>query len=143
MTPPTFDRGRLLPTRNRARLLALLIIFAGIMVAVGGGLYAIRSLSPKKPAPTMVEITEIAKKTPLNDRKEWLKLARAALAGEKVQPIAPPRQPINNRGNATRIELGYLLFFDPILSGDQTTACASCHHPAYGLADGLRKGVGV
>ncbi|MFM7604832.1 MAG: cytochrome-c peroxidase, partial [Prosthecobacter sp.] len=35
-----------------------------------------------------------------------------------------------------KIELGRLLFFDPILSGTQKVACASCHHPQYGWADG-------
>ncbi len=33
-------------------------------------------------------------------------------------------------------ELGRLLFFDPILSGDQNIACSTCHHPAFGMADG-------
>ena len=32
-----------------------------------------------------------------------------------------------------RIELGRLLYFDPILSGDNSVACASCHHPANGI----------
>ncbi len=34
-------------------------------------------------------------------------------------------------------ELGQLLFFDPILSGDQQRACASCHRPELAFADGL------
>ncbi|HKX26532.1 MAG TPA: cytochrome c peroxidase [Blastocatellia bacterium] len=91
---------------------------------------------------TMTGIVEIAKRTPPDDRATWLRLARASLAAENVQPISAPHQPVNNRGNAPRIELGYLLFFDPILSGDRATSCASCHHPDYGLADGLRRGVG-
>ncbi|MCS6826889.1 MAG: ScyD/ScyE family protein [Caldilinea sp.] len=33
-------------------------------------------------------------------------------------------------------ELGRLLFFDPILSGDRNIACATCHHPAFAMADG-------
>jgi cytochrome c peroxidase len=33
--------------------------------------------------------------------------------------------------------LGQLLFYDPILSGNKTTSCASCHHPNFGTADGL------
>jgi cytochrome c peroxidase/glucose/arabinose dehydrogenase len=35
-----------------------------------------------------------------------------------------------------RAELGRLLFFDPILSGDRNIACATCHHPAFAMADG-------
>ncbi|MFO7634225.1 MAG: ScyD/ScyE family protein [Caldilinea sp.] len=35
-----------------------------------------------------------------------------------------------------RAELGRLLFFDPILSGDLNISCATCHHPAFAMADG-------
>lgn len=33
-------------------------------------------------------------------------------------------------------ELGQMLFFDPILSGDYNIACATCHHPVLAGADG-------
>lgn len=33
--------------------------------------------------------------------------------------------------------LGKLLFFDPILSGNNSRSCASCHHPETGFADTL------
>ena len=39
-------------------------------------------------------------------------------------------------------ELGRLLFFDPLLSGNRNIACASCHHPTLGSADGLSLGIG-
>ncbi len=42
-----------------------------------------------------------------------------------------------------RVELGRLLFWDPILSGDQDVACASCHLPQFGYADGLARSIGV
>lgn len=35
--------------------------------------------------------------------------------------------------------LGELLFFDPILSANETMSCASCHDPEQGFADGLKK----
>ncbi|MFK7744513.1 MAG: cytochrome-c peroxidase [Roseobacter sp.] len=34
-------------------------------------------------------------------------------------------------------KLGQLLFYDPILSGNKTVACATCHHPKFGTADGV------
>ena len=34
-------------------------------------------------------------------------------------------------------KLGQLLFFDPILSGNQDIACATCHHPLLATGDGL------
>jgi cytochrome c peroxidase len=35
-----------------------------------------------------------------------------------------------------QVELGRLLFWDPILSGEQDVACATCHHPDFAYADG-------
>lgn len=35
-------------------------------------------------------------------------------------------------------ELGRMLFFDPILSGDGKRSCASCHAPEKGFSDGLQ-----
>lgn len=40
-------------------------------------------------------------------------------------------------------ELGRLLFFDPILSGDQSVSCASCHKPEFGFADNRAFSFGV
>jgi cytochrome c peroxidase len=46
------------------------------------------------------------------------------------------------RDNRTQLQsqevasLGQILFFDPILSGDQQRACASCHRPDKGFTDG-------
>ena len=42
-----------------------------------------------------------------------------------------------------QIDLGRYLFFDPLLSGDGTVSCASCHHPDLGFADGRPRSVGV
>ncbi|NNK31755.1 MAG: cytochrome-c peroxidase [Xanthomonadales bacterium] len=41
-----------------------------------------------------------------------------------------------------RVELGRLLFFDKILSGNRNVSCASCHHPLTGTGDGLSLPVG-
>ena len=128
---------------NRIKAYKLLIVAVFVVIAVVGGFLAYHRYGAKSAALTTGEITELAKTTPLEDRQAWLRLARGVLAAEAVQPISAPQQPLNNRGEASRIELGYLLFFDPILSGNETTACASCHHPNYGMADGLRKGVGM
>lgn len=42
-----------------------------------------------------------------------------------------------------QIDLGRYLFFDPALSGDGSTSCASCHHPALGFSDGRDRSIGV
>lgn len=43
----------------------------------------------------------------------------------------------NNPLTTEGIQLGERLFFDPLLSGDNALACAGCHVPAKGFADGL------
>ena len=42
-----------------------------------------------------------------------------------------------------QIDLGRYLFFDPVLSGDGTLSCASCHDPARGLSDGRPRSIGI
>ncbi|MBB5722349.1 cytochrome c peroxidase [Loktanella ponticola] len=44
--------------------------------------------------------------------------------------------------NLGEARLGQLLFYDPILSGNKTVACATCHHPAFGTADGVSLSIG-
>ncbi len=44
--------------------------------------------------------------------------------------------------SSTRVELGRLLFFDKILSGNRNIACATCHHPELATTDGLALGLG-
>ena len=52
---------------------------------------------------------------------------------------APP----GNEQNATKVDLGRLLFWDPILSGNSEVACATCHHPRFGYAENLELSIGV
>jgi cytochrome c peroxidase len=42
-----------------------------------------------------------------------------------------------------KIELGRLLFNDPILSGDNSRSCASCHYADKAFTDGLEKAVSL
>lgn len=42
--------------------------------------------------------------------------------------------PADNSTTAEKVALGRALFFDPILSGNQTVACATCHHPEKNFA---------
>tara|TARA_R110002074_G_scaffold99820_2_gene215782 strand:- start:1457 stop:2782 length:1326 start_codon:yes stop_codon:yes gene_type:complete len=41
-----------------------------------------------------------------------------------------------------QVKLGQLLFYDPILSGNRETACATCHHPNLGTSDGVSLSLG-
>ncbi|GEM_PF-187245 len=51
--------------------------------------------------------------------------------------------PEDNQLTVNRVKLGKLLFFDPILSGDATVSCASCHNPRNSFSDSRQFSVGV
>jgi parallel beta-helix repeat protein len=55
----------------------------------------------------------------------------------------PLNQPADNPTTPDKVALGRLLFFDPVLSANDDIACATCHHPDYGFADGLPRGIGA
>lgn len=57
-------------------------------------------------------------------------------------PLTSSQYPSNNPYNESKEQLGELLFWDPVLSGDQNTSCASCHHPDFGWADGRAFSIG-
>ncbi|HLQ65943.1 MAG TPA: cytochrome c peroxidase [Candidatus Limnocylindrales bacterium] len=67
--------------------------------------------------------------------------ARPALVRETLRAAwsrgAPAAVPSHARDSAT-VALGRALFFDPVLSANRDRACASCHMPTRGLADGRR-----
>jgi cytochrome c peroxidase len=65
-----------------------------------------------------------------------------ALAAARAQQLVPTAVP---RANTATEHLGRLLFWDPILSGNRDTACATCHHPDFAYADGrdLSRGTGA
>lgn len=51
--------------------------------------------------------------------------------------------PRDNPITQAKIELGRLLFYDPILSGEKDVACATCHHPNNGYAEFRDISIGV
>lgn len=57
--------------------------------------------------------------------------------------FSPLPIPEYNPLTPAKVELGKQLFFDPILSGDQTISCGSCHEPNLYFADGKRLSHGV
>ena len=70
----------------------------------------------------------------------------ATLGGAQAPNRALPTEvnsPPGNPSDATRVELGRLLFWDPILSGGNDVACATCHHPDFGYAEPLDVSIGV
>ncbi len=60
---------------------------------------------------------------------------------EALPEVAP--SPLDNPLSTEKVELGRLLFWDPLLSGNEDVACATCHHPDFGYGDGLGVSIGV
>ncbi|MCF6302053.1 MAG: cytochrome-c peroxidase, partial [Devosiaceae bacterium] len=72
-----------------------------------------------------------------------LVFAGALLSGVLAGDVALPApdgtfQPADERS----ISLGQLLFYDPILSGNKSISCATCHHPDFGTSDGVSLAIG-
>lgn len=63
------------------------------------------------------------------------------LAMIPLPEVAPA--PKENPTTPAKVSLGRLLFFDPILSATGDVACATCHSPALGWADGRTTPIGV
>ena len=70
--------------------------------------------------------------------QEYKSLENAGVGGLKT---ALPE--VRDGFTPQQIDLGRYLFFDPILSGDGTVSCASCHQPEKGFSDGLATSVGI
>ena len=78
--------------------------------------------------------------------------ASMTFAAEQTVPQVPaafaplPRAvpaPADNPTTPEKVALGKLLFWDPILSGPQDIACATCHHPDFGYTDGRDLPIGT
>lgn len=54
-----------------------------------------------------------------------------------------PDVPADNQPTKNRIELGRMLFFDPILSRDSSVSCSTCHQTDKFFADNLKVSVGI
>jgi cytochrome c peroxidase len=71
-------------------------------------------------------------------------LAGAAVTAQATFDRLP--QPPSDRDflvhNDAKVDLGKVLFYDKILSGNRNMSCASCHHALAGLGDGLSLPIG-
>jgi cytochrome c peroxidase len=56
-----------------------------------------------------------------------------------LPPVLPEDNPLTQEG----IALGKKLFFDPILSANNTQACADCHRPQNAFSDPRRFSIGI
>ena len=65
-----------------------------------------------------------------------------ALVLDLPRPVVDKDFYENGSPDSRKVELGKLLFFDKILSGNQNISCATCHHPLADTGDGLSLPIG-
>ena len=66
----------------------------------------------------------------------------APTADERAWRLPSVPMPKDNVSTPARVELGRALFFDPRLSGNGASSCASCHNPSLGWSDGQKTAIG-
>lgn len=59
-----------------------------------------------------------------------------------IGPLGKVPVPEDNLQTPEKIELGKMLFFDPRLSSDGGSSCATCHYPGFGYSDGRARAMG-
>ncbi|HLO43134.1 MAG TPA: cytochrome c peroxidase [Leadbetterella sp.] len=74
-----------------------------------------------------------------NEKEQTVEESEDITAALPLEIPFPKDNPITKE----KAELGKLLFFDPILSGNKDVACATCHHPEFGFAENLELSIGV
>ena len=79
---------------------------------------------------------------PDDDARRGGRLAHGGPGRLAALPVDLPAPP-DNPTTPQRVALGRLLFWDPILSGQGDVACATCHHPDFGYADGRDLSIGA
>lgn len=77
------------------------------------------------------------------DDKEMLVYNPTYVTLQQPQFFPPLEMPAGNQLTEEGIRLGRRLFYDPILSGDNTLACAGCHGQAAGFSDSKRFSIGI
>jgi cytochrome c peroxidase len=61
---------------------------------------------------------------------------------ERPNPFAKTKAPADNPITVAKTNLGKMLFWDPILSGNKDVACVTCHHPDFAYAENLELSIG-
>lgn len=109
------------------------IFFAGIVILV----FLIKSCSPD-PGPMPVDPYAKYDNDKLTGTYSPTSVSLPNLTSFP-NAVIPSDNPLTVEG----IELGRRLFYDPILSGDSTMSCESCHKQKFAFADSLAVNLGI
>ena len=100
------------------RILALLLL-----IVAGAAVWAMATPVPLDP----VIADEDSGTGSVAVKPSWTGLARE---------FPPINSPLGEAPSDAQVELGMHLFFDPVLSANNDTSCATCHHPDMGFSNG-------
>jgi cytochrome c peroxidase len=64
-----------------------------------------------------------------------------AVSGAVADPLPHP-DAVFPPVDMDQVRLGQKLFYDPVLSGNRSLSCATCHNPRFGTSDGVSLGIG-
>ncbi len=131
-------------------MLRLIVQLTAILLIIGGSWLALPRTAPLAQASeshtpqtatmtqTILSQVTLDVQTQLQPASEVETQLQALIRQHKLAPLSPvPAE------SAAKVELGRLLFFDKVLSGNRDTACATCHHPTEGSGDGLPVSIGT
>lgn len=75
-----------------------------------------------------------------------LRMAPVALGVLAASPATAQQEPLNSRDflsfDLRQAQLGQLLFYDKVLSGNRNISCGTCHHHSLNGTDALSLGIG-
>lgn len=109
-------------------------VLAGVLLFVAGSAFGHENADPSQSMPSALRAWYSA------DQSDWPEpdlddsVDARPLAALPLNPPAAARTAIES----AQVELGKRLFFEPLLSASGQHACASCHDPDLGWADGRR-----
>jgi cytochrome c peroxidase len=118
------------------KIVVRLLLFGGIVAVLAAATLALA------PIPALDH-------SPRDRAVEALALERSELLWQKIRasrnleiPLPAMPQRAVNPTSPAKVELGRLLYFDPLLSGANDLSCAHCHHPDLGFSDNLGRSMG-
>jgi cytochrome c peroxidase len=105
-----------------------LAIGLGVLALLALGFVYLPLPGLEAPLPRLAEAADI-------EARAAAHFDRIALGRGLDRPFPPMAMRPDNPMTPARVDLGRLLYFDPVLSGANDVSCAHCHHPDLGLAD--------
>jgi len=71
-----------------------------------------------------------------------LALSTGVCSADLPPPVTDADYYHDGNPDSAKVELGRMLFFDKVMSGNKNISCATCHSPLVSSGDGLSLGVG-